>query len=266
MNRWDKAWIGGLVALAAFVWLRDRAWFGTAEDTLPVLSALPLMVWLGGPWRFQASASFAPDPRLLALAGLLLVVGIGLDVTLLAAGAWTAALYAWLGRRVAPEDQPRLRRLLPLALLAFPWVTLDFQPLGWWFRLSGAWSAERLFDALGFKVSREGVKLLVQGLPVSVDASCSGLKALQAMLIAGVVLGLVMLGRGPRYWLNLVLLAPLAWLANTARILAICVAAMTWGSGFAMGLFHTWGGLAVLVLMFGGCWALFRLQQAPVSP
>jgi membrane protein required for colicin V production len=52
-----------------------------------------------------------------------------------------------------------------------------------------------------------------------------------------------------------------AWLANTARILSICVAAMTWGSDFALGVFHAWGGLAVLFVMFGLCWGLLQFQQ-----
>jgi exosortase/archaeosortase family protein len=52
----------------------------------------------------------------------------------------------------------------------------------------------------------------------------------------------------------------LAWLANTARIVTITAAAITWGRDFAMGMFHTWGALLVLFLMFAACCAAFQWQ------
>lgn len=260
MKPFDWGWLIGLTTLAAYVWIRDRSWLGNAEDVLPILAALPLMVWLGRPWRFQAIAPFYPKAILLVAAVILLVLGAVFDFCLPAAIAWCLVFWSWLSNRIPSEDQRRLRRLLPLAMLAFPWVTLDLQPLGWWFRLSSAMAVENIFSSIGFSVTRTGVEILVQGLPISVDAACSGLKSLQSLLIAGVVLAFIMVGGSRRYWMNLVLLLPLAWLANTARILAISVAAMTWGSNFAMGVFHAWGGLAVLIVMFGLCWILLRLQ------
>lgn len=266
MNRRDSIWFAALAALAAYVWLRDSSWFGAAEDVLPVLAGLPLFYWLGQPWKLRKeNAAFSLPTVYLASAALLLVVGSVFDLCLPAAVAWVLALWAWIVRRCDPEDFGRIRRLLPLALLAFPWVTLDLQPLGWWFRLSSAIAIEHVFSVIGFSVTRQGVELLVQGLPISVDAACSGLKALQSLLISGVVLCFVMMGKRQSYWLNVAALLPLAWIANTCRILVICVAAMTWGSSFAVGVFHAWGGLGVLVMMFGMCWAILRIQQLPTN-
>ena len=265
MKSQDWTWLAGLFALSVYVWFRDRTWWGAAEDVLPILAALPLMVWLGHPWKFQLIGKSFPKIGLLMLAAILLVLGAVLDLCLPAALAWIVVFGCWMGYRLEPAGRMRVCRLLPLALLAFPWVTLDFQLVGWWFRLSSAVTVENLFSWIGFSVTRTGVELLVQGLPISVDAACSGLKALQSLLIAGVALTYVIVGNSPHYWINLPLLIPLAWLANTARILSICVAAMTWGSDFAMGVFHAWGGLAVLVVMFGLCWALLRFQQKKLS-
>jgi exosortase/archaeosortase family protein len=265
MKAGDKAWLVGLAAAAAFVWLRDTSWVGEAGEVLPVLAALPLLAWLGAPWRLR-NDGFSLNLPLVVAGGALLAAGAVLDLALPGAAACTLAFWAWAGRRCEPEDLPRLRRLLPLALVGFPWVMLDLQPVGWWFRISGARASEILFATLGFVVTRDGVHLQVQGLPVSVDPSCAGLKALQSLLVAGVVLAYVMLGTSRRYWLNLLLLPALAWLANTARIAALCAAAMTWGTAFAAGAFHKSGGLAVLVLMFGGCWLIFRLQSPRESP
>jgi len=261
----DGTWLAGLVALSIYVWLRDRTWWGAAEDVLPILAALPLMVWLGHPWKFREIGKSSPKIRYLILAAILLVCGALFDLCLPAALAWIAAFWCWMEHRIEPEGRLRIGRLLPLALLAFPWATLDLQPVGWWFRLSSAITVENLFSWIGFSVTRTGVQLLVQGLPISVDAACSGLKALQSLLIAGVTLTFVMVGNSPRYWMNLPLLILLAWLANTARILSICVAAMTWGSDFALGVFHAWGGLAVLFVMFGLCWGLLQFQQTHPS-
>ena len=148
--------------------------------------------------------------------------------------------------------------ILPLA--GFPWIALDLQPLGWWFRLTGAHASEILFSGLGFEVTREGTSLLVQGMPVEVSAACAGMNALQSVLIAGAFLAYVLLGKTKAYHWNLLLLLPLAWCANTARIVTITAAAMTWGRDFAMGMFHTWGGLLVLILMFMACWIAFQWQ------
>jgi exosortase/archaeosortase family protein len=196
----------------------------------------------------------------------LTVVGGFLSITLLLAAGWTCLLWAWLRERTPATEHTRLRRILVFAFLAFPWVTLDLEAVGWWFRLSGAYVTAGLFKAIGFHVIHNGTELTIQGAPIAVTAACSGLKVLQSMLIAGSFLAHVLLGDTPRYWQNIAALAAIAWAANTARILLISVASLTFGQEFAMGLFHTWGGLSVLVLMFIACWGLFQWQAPSPSP
>lgn len=262
MRRNDQYWLILFAALAALIWLRDRSWFDAAEDVLPVLAALPLFYMLGKPWK-QAEPSIQSrrgNPLLIASAVLLFILGIASNLTILLAAGWTAGLWCWLKSVVAVSSHARLKRLLVLPFAAFPWINLDLQGLGWWFRLSGAWATNAILSGAGLEVTREGTRMLVQGMPVSVDVSCSGLKVLQSLVIAGTLLAYVLLGRSPRYWWNVALLLPLAWVANTARILTISLASMTFGPEFAMGLFHTWGGLLVLVLMFLMSWGIFKFQ------
>jgi exosortase/archaeosortase family protein len=162
-------------------------------------------------------------------------------------------LWAWLQTRL-PNERADLRRLLLLPLLAFPWLTLDLAPLGWWFRLSGAWAADQLFGALGFVVTRQGTNLLVHGLPIEVAPACSGMNSLQAILIAGIILAWLEL-RGSRwFWLGVATLPVLAWFANAARICAVVGVALSWGAGFARGWFHEVGGWLVVMMVFGGWW------------
>lgn len=255
----DRLWLVGLLAGAAYIWLRDRRWMAEADDVIPALAAIPLALWLGQPWAWRTTPRPVRRP-LLIVAGLGAMAGIALHVTLLLAAAWTALLWAWLGSRLPEETLSRAARLLVLPFNAFPWVTLDLQPVGWWFRLTGAQTAETLYRILGFPVTRDGTHLVIQGAPISVDASCAGLHAFQAMLIAGSLLAFVLLGAGRAYWWNIVLLPPLAWCANTLRIVTITAASVTWGQEFAMGLFHTWGGLFAIALMFAASGLVFQFQ------
>jgi exosortase/archaeosortase family protein len=256
----DFGFIGVLLALAVFIWVRDLTWASAAGDALPILAALPLFVWLGKPWQFE-NATQEVSKILIVFAVVGLVMGVLTELTILLAVSWTLLLWSWLRARLKTQSQILVKKLLILPLLAFPWITLDCQWLGWVFRLSAAWIVAHLFALMGFGVVQNGTNLLVQGLPISVEAACSGLNTLQAMLIAGSTLAFIFLGRQRHFWWNLPALFALAWLANTARIITLVVAALTVSPEFSQGVFHTWGGWAVLVLMFLLCSALFACQR-----
>lgn len=263
----DLLWPSGLLALGAWIWLRDLGWWSEAADTLPVLAALPLFAWLGDPWRWTGREPVSRG-RLLGGGALLLLGSLG-DLTLLLAAGWTTILWAWLRSRIAPETRPAVRRLLILPLLAFPWIAYEGQALGWWFRLSAAATAQTVFATLGLNVVRAGTELVVQGNPVSVAPACAGLGTLQAMLIAGCVPAYFYLGErgGGKYWVGLFALLAISWLANTLRVIAIVVAAVSFGSEFAMGTFHQFGGWLVLVSVFAMCCGCFALlQRVPATP
>ena len=145
-------------------------------------------------------------------------------------------------------------------MMSFPWVTLDMQQLGWYFRLSGAWTTAKIYTLLGYDVKYGGTTILIDQLPISVEAACAGLNTLQSMLIAGSVVAYIVLGETKRYWPNIALLVVMAWVANTSRILVLSAVALAFGREFALGAFHTWGGWFILVVMFILCWLLFELQ------
>ena len=256
MKRADQLWLGALVLGAGLIWLHDLAWLPSAGDTLPILVALPLFAWFGGPWRWRPEGFRLHRPTL-ALAGVALAAGSLLDLTLLLAVAWTLALWSWLRERFVC-DPIALRQLAWLPLMAFPWLTLDFAPLGWWFRLSASWVTGLAYFAAGFAVTQQGTNLLVHGLPIEVAPACSGMNALQAMLIAGFLLVWLKL-RGTRwFWLAVATLPALAWLANALRVCATVAVALSWGADFAGGKFHEPGGWLVLMLVFAAWWWLLN--------
>lgn len=235
------------------------------DDTLPIIIALPVFVWLEWPWKLIEGEWTLSFP-LIGLASALMIVGVLSSFVFLMGLAWCVFLWSWIQQRVSKEYRKQLIRLMVLPLMAFPWVTLDTHVLGWWFRLSGAWATSQMLTLMNFDVIHQGTQMMVNQIPISVDPSCAGLNTLQSMLIAGSVLAYILLGEGKGYWFNLLLLIAIAWVANTIRIITLSLAAIFVSPEFAMGAFHDIGGWFVLVVMFSLCWGIFSLQAPPTKP
>lgn len=254
MNKKAVAALAALVLLAAFIWLRGAPRLADASDTLPLLAAFPLYLWLTMPWSPRKGAP-ARLPRT-AFAGIALTLaGILADSTILLAIGWIAFLDAF--QYTFLEKIPR--RFLVLPFLGFPWLTQNLDALGWLFRYTGAGAVQFLFIILGMTVHREGTLLFINNLPLSIEPACAGLNVLQSMLIVGCLLICIRIPGGWRFWLAISSLVPLAWVANTFRIFMLGCACLMFGSDFARGWFHQWGGWLVLCLMFLLCERVFNL-------
>lgn len=265
MKRVDYVFLAILTILAVFIWVRDLVWASTADDTLPILIAIPLFIWMGMPWQFKEEPTKISTTGIIAGAAFFFL-GIALNMTLLLAIGWTWLLWTWLKDRIPSEKIPSIQKLLVLPLLAFPWISMDLEKIGWWFRLTGAWVVAQIFHILGFDVSQEGTHLLINKLPLSVEAACAGLNTLQSMLIAGSILDYIILGQTSLYWINLPVIVLMAWVTNTVRITVISIAALAVTPEFALGTFHTLGGWLVIMLMFGMCWLIFTMQEPTAKP
>lgn len=265
MQRYDWQYIFALGLLAIFIWIRDLSWSSTAADTLPILVALPLFYWLGAPWIFYEKWA-SPSKKWVAAATVFFLLGILTNLTILLSIGFASLLFAWVSKRCSSPSRSTQLKLLILPLMAFPWITLDAITLGWWFRLSSATITAGLFSLFGSNVTQEGTNLVINNIPISVEAACAGLNTLQAMLIAGSATAFILLGEYKCYWWNLPALIVIAWVANTLRILVLTAAALFISPEFSVGAFHTWGGWLVIALMFALCWLLFSLQEEPSQP
>jgi exosortase len=252
MNAKASASLAGLFLLGAFIWLRGTAGMGSAADTLPLLAAFPLYLWLTAPWQWSREP-LARLPRTLFAGLALSMAGIAGDSTLLLSAGWIAFFDAF--RFAFLEKVPR--RFLILLFLGFPWLTQNLESVGWLFRYTGAGAVQVLFTLLGMTVHREGTLLFIQDLPLSIEPACAGLNVLQSLLIVGCLLICIRVSAGWRFWLAMASLAPLAWVANTLRIFMLGCAGLMFGSRFAMGWFHKWGGWLVLCFMFFLCERIF---------
>jgi len=260
MSQRDIGIVTALTLLAVLIWVRDITWITAAADTLPILIALPLFYYFGSPWIYDEVDRTLPVSAI-ALGVIGYLVGIVANLTLLLAISWTWLLWTWVRIRFIPKVSKKACKLLILPIMAFPWVTLDATQVGWYFRLSGAQTTASLYSKAGANVIQEGTRILINGIPISVEAACSGLNTLQSMLIAGSIIAFIFLEKSRLFWLALPLLVAIAWVANTFRISVLTYAALAVSPEFALGAFHTWGGWLVIVTMFLLSLGVFSLME-----
>ncbi len=261
--------VAGTVVMAALLvllggWIAVTGHTPGDDDPWIPLLALAFLLAIHHPvvWRrppaFLSAAGWLV-PAALFIAGNLLTL-----LTLQAAG-WTLAFRRLAQATVGSSGVPVSRSWLAFFFL-FPWITHDFPQVGWWFRLSGATVTGWLFAALDFPVVQQGTNLLVGGLPMSVEAACAGMGLLQSLLVVGVILLLLHFPSGPWFYLLLPALPVLAWMANTARIATITAVGLSAGIPFSQGLFHTWGGLFVTLVMVVATLIFLRVIRRLTCP
>lgn len=233
----------GLTAVG--IWLAEPRWTQTAPDVAVIAVLIPLTLGLAKTHRLTRES---PAPtRVTALAATILVIGV-------ATGSMTLMAFSWgalAARHWAPTSAIPMARLTVLFAGAFPWALLDFWSIGWHFRLSAATVAAEVFQSLGFVAVSDGTFLTIDSVEISVETACSGLNLLQTLLSAGVFFTATQFPVARAFWPLLAALPLLAWIANTARVMAISWWGWRYGAEAAAGAFHTWGALFVLVAALG---------------
>ncbi len=234
------------------------------------IASLGVFVLLAAPWHLQPTRRPGNLPAL-TFACVALILGLVSDLLLPIALGWSALLWAWLSGRLAAEDRARIWRLLLLTLFVFPWADVDIKGVHWIMRISAASVTEHMLTWVGLPTTREGTMLWVDGHPVEVSEDCAGGETLHAMLVVGSAAAFVYLDRRQSILPWLPVLAALAWLANTLRVLIISAAVARFPDSNLLAWVHDAGGWLVIALMLGLCIAGFaawnRLQASdPDSP
>jgi exosortase len=172
------------------------------------------------------------------LMNLNLLGGVALVVTL-AGMVWTL----W-GRAVAAKLAFPLGFLLLMLPLNYPLEIFAGFPL----RVLSVKLTAALLRLVGFDVTVQGTLIATSQFQVAIESPCSGLKTLSALLMTGLVLA-YFLHQGWRARLVLLLLiSPVAIMANAIRNMAITLIGHYHGREAAMGVLHTFSGLVVFLL------------------
>lgn len=254
------SWRECVLGLGLATWLVTRL---TGEHGIPLTDLMATATlatialrWAAALWHRKTSSDAATDLRSLAAGSLCFVAGLLSGWVGLMSLGFSIVAVAAIDREVSVAV-PRWRLALLLSF-AVPWAVLDLHQVGWWFRLSAAVVTEELFRAAGYGVVREGTFVAIDGIRMSVEEACSGLKQFHWLLFLGVTLAVRSRLQARPFALVLALLPAAAWLANTSRVVFITAAGLGFGTEIASGVFHTAGGFLVMGVMFLAVRALVR--------
>ena len=104
--------------------------------------------------------------------------------------------------------------------------------------------------SVGFVLAQQGNLVHVPGMTLEVAEVCSGFRKISALLVFATLYGYMYPIRNTRRALLIVLILPIALLANIAR-LCVLIAAASWGGAAWESRLHDPAELAVLVASFG---------------
>jgi len=179
---------------------------------------------------------------ILLLAALLmdfnLLGGVALMLTLagLVCGVW--------GRAVLKIVAFPIGFLLLMLPLNYPLEIFIGFPL----RLLSVKLTALLLRCTGLDVTVQGTLIATTHFQVAIESPCSGLKTLSALLMTGLVLAFFLHPRWRDRFVILLLIPPVAVVANAFRNTIITLLGHNYGCDVAMGFLHTFSGLAVFLL------------------
>jgi exosortase len=172
------------------------------------------------------------------LMNLHLLGGLALVVTL-AGMVWT-----WWGGAVAAKLAFPLGFLLLMLPLNYPLEIFAGFPL----RVLSVKLTAALLRLIGVDVLVQGTLLATSQFQLAIESPCSGLKTLSALLMTGLVLAFFLHQGWRARLVLLVLIPPVAIVANAVRNMTITLLGHYRGPEAAMGAMHTFSGLIVFLL------------------
>ncbi|MFP5465779.1 MAG: exosortase B, partial [Gammaproteobacteria bacterium] len=242
--------------------LANGVWQSEDQAHGPLI--LAVVLWLA--WSGRDAFSAATQPRPLAgwlwlLPGLLLyAVGRSQDILILEIGSAIPVLVGCLLALVGPAAVRRL--WFPLLFLIFliplPGFLVDAVtgPLK---QHASALAAQLLFAA-GYPIARAGVLLHLGPYQLLVADACSGMHSIYSLAAVGLFY-LHLMGYKNRLRLGLLVLAivPIAFLANTLRVVTLALITFHMGDAAAQGYLHGLAGISLYLFALAMLLALDAL-------
>jgi exosortase B len=242
----DEAHAHGPIIAAVIVWLCWR-------QSVPAIAvSVPAQVQVGG-WLLLMLGVVAygvGHAVVMPLLHVAALIPIAIGVLLVVGGARALTAY-WF-----PV-------LFLVFLIPFPAFVIEHLTSAMKWRIS--WLTEMLLYEAGYPIARSGVVLAIGQYQLLVADACSGLNSIFSLFAMGLLYLHLMQHRNRlRSVVLLLLLVPVAVLANLLRVLFLVLLTYHAGDEAAQGFMHDFAGLSVfviaLLLIFGIDGALGRLS------
>jgi exosortase len=182
------------------------------------------------------------------------IADINLIAAILSIGLVGAVIHTLLGW----DNLKKLLFPLFMILLSLPINTAIDLALGFDVRLFSAKLSFEMLHFMGLARELMGTKIIMTNNVLAVDSSCSGLRTLSVLIVMNLVMGYLMFKKA--LWKRIVLVLAaivIAGLANSLRITTIGVVAHQYGLNYAMGIMHTYSGLAIFTLSLILFWPVY---------
>jgi exosortase len=153
-------------------------------------------------------------------------------------------LFGWTHLRLLLFPLSFLLLMIPIPAIIFNQITLPLQLLASKF-------GQVCLGTVGIPVLREGNVLILANTTLEVAEACSGIRSLVSLVTLGIIFGYF---RDPRWWVRATIVAsaaPIAIVANGARVAGTGIAAHAYGAAAAEGFLHEFSGWVVFCVAFG---------------
>jgi exosortase len=242
----EESGVHGVIVLVTGLWLVLRRWDDILRMRIPGNSLLTGIVLAAALLIYVAGRAFE-------------FISIETAALLL---AMTAVTYQYWGMAV-------------LRMLWFPILYLGFViPLPGWLLDTITMPLKELVSQLvtnvladlGYPIARQGVTLYVGAYQLLVEDACAGLNSLISLSAIGLFYVYLLRGSNPTYSLLLLLMViPIAVLANCVRVAALVLITYYLGNAWAQGYLHNFAGMvtfvSALLLIFVLDWVLTPLRN-----
>jgi len=228
---WSEAESGhGPLVLVLALWLLYREW--DEKDVVPELTL----------WRI--TAIFA----IYLLAAVLYVVGLVGEITQLSYGSIVPFLVASI--LMFQSRSTRIGLVLPVLFICFsiplPYFIVAATTLP--MKQVVAQATEQFLWAAGYPIARSGVILYLGSYQLQVADACAGLRTLFTLEALGLLyLILVKSTSLARNVILAVLVFPIAMVANTIRVILLCLITYYLGDAAGQGYLHGFAGMVLFV-------------------
>lgn len=233
-GRW-AAYSGGheLLVVIVSAWLiyyERNSWLNKSDLAMPRIGALLLVLSL-------LLYVFGRTQQVLRLE-LLSLIAVAASLLVLLRG--------WAGLRANGFALAFLLFAIPLP---FTLELMFTAPL----KMAVSASATGLLSAVGYPAGRSGVVITMGQYQLLVAEACAGLHSMVVLEAMGLLYGHLMVYRSwGRQLAMAVLVVPLSFMANVARVLVLAVLTYYWGDAVGQGYLHRFAGLLLFAFTLAG--------------